>query len=96
MSTLDQNYSSQVPPNETGLCAEVVSALTPSCSGVGAEIDCHPRNMPIIVALLNPGGHHFRVAASSTEWGIGHESLVRNTFMSEYFKPSNVEIALVI
>lgn len=67
----------------TGLCAEVVLALKPACSRTGAEVDCHPRNMSVIVTLLNPGGHRFRVAASSSEWGIGHENVVSATFKSE-------------
>ena len=56
--------------SSTGLCAEVVSALKPACSGPGAEVDSHPRDMLVIVSLLSPEGHGLRVVASSTGWEI--------------------------
>lgn len=56
----------------SGLCTEVVSTLKLACNGAGAEVDCLPRDMPVIVSLLAPGGYHLNVAASSGGWSIDH------------------------
>ncbi|CAM9439190.1 unnamed protein product, partial [Laminaria digitata] len=54
------------------VCAEVVSALRPVCTGAGVEIDCEPRDMLTLVSLLESGGYRLPVAASSAGWSFDH------------------------
>lgn len=53
-----------------GLYEEVISAMTPVCSGAGAEVDACLRDMPVIVSLLTGGGYRLSVEASSPSWDI--------------------------
>lgn len=55
---------------QADVCAEVVSALKPICTGAGVEIDCEPQEMLTIVSLLDSGGYRLPVAASSAGWSF--------------------------